>query len=306
METIRDFLDPASLNQWLPMLRTSGRVLVILVIAFLLIWASQRVIIAFRVYVSGRAATADQVKRVTTLGRVFRYIASVVITLVAGMLILSEFGISIAPILGAAGVVGIAVGFGAQSLIKDYFNGLLILLEDQVQQGDVVEVGGKSGFVVEVTLRYIRMRDYDGNIHFVPDGLVTTVTKKSREFAHSVIDVGVAYREDVEEALAVMRHVGDEMRKSDDFGPRILEDIEIVGVENWADSAVTLRCRLKVPPLEQWTIRREYLRRLKHAFDARGIEIPYPHLTIYAGQAKDGSAPPFRVVQPRPAQRSSA
>ena len=306
METIRDLLDPALLTQWLPMLRTGGRVLVILLIALLLIWASHRVIIAFRMYVSARAATLDQAKRVTTLGRVVRYVASVVISLVAGMLILSEFGISIAPILGAAGVVGIAVGFGAQSLIKDYFNGLFILIEDQVQQGDVVEVAGKSGLVEEVTLRYIRMRDYDGNVHFVPNGLVTTVTNKSRGFAHAVIDVGVAYREDLEEALAIMRRVGDEMRRSDDLGPRILEDIEIVGVENWADSAVTLRCRFKVLPLEQWNIRREYLRRLKRAFDAGRIEIPYPHLTVYAGQAKDGGAPPFHVVQPGHEKRSSA
>jgi small conductance mechanosensitive channel len=169
-----------------------------------------------------------------------------------------------------------------------------------------VEVAGKSGLVEEVTLRYIRMRDYDGNVHFVPNGLVTTVTNKSRGFAHAVIDVGVAYREDLEEAFAIMRHVGDEMRASDDFGPRILEDIEIVGVENWADSAVTLRCRLKVLPLEQWNIRREYLRRLKRAFDTSGIEIPYPHLTVYAGQAKDGSAPPFHFVQPRRENQSSA
>ena len=126
-----------------------------------------------------------------------------VITLIAGMLILSEFGISIAPILGAAGVVGLAVGFGAQSLIKDYFNGFFLLLEDQIHQGDVVDAGGKAGFVEDVTLRYIRMRDYEGNVHFVPNGQVTTVTNMSREFAQSLIDVGVAYRENVDEALAL-------------------------------------------------------------------------------------------------------
>lgn len=296
METIREFLDPAALNAWMPMLRTGVRVLVILLIAWVLIRVSHRMIKSFRLFISARAATADDANRFATLGRVFRYIASVVITLIAGMLILSEFGISIAPILGAAGVVGLAVGFGAQSLIKDYFNGFFLLLEDQIHQGDVVDAGGKAGFVEDVTLRYIRMRDYEGNVHFVPNGQVTTVTNMSREFSQSLIDVGVAYRENVDEALAIMRRVGGEMRACENYGPRILDDIEIVGVENWADSAVTLRCRIKVLPLEQWSVRREYLRRLKFAFDAEGIEIPYPHLTLYAGEAKDGSAPPFRVA----------
>jgi moderate conductance mechanosensitive channel len=120
------------------------------------------------------------------------------------------------------------------------------------------------------------------------------------------IDVGVAYREDIDEALEVMRRVGHEMRACADYGARILDDIEIVGVERWADSAVTLRCRIKVVPLEQWSVRREYLRRLKRAFDQAGIEIPYPHLTVYAGQAKDGSAPPFRVIPPRQDRQSAS
>lgn len=306
MEKMREFFDPATLNAWMPLLFAGGRVLVILLIASALIWLSHRTIKAFRIFISARAASVEDVKRIETLGRVFRYVASVIITLVAGMLILSEFGISIAPILGAAGVVGIAVGFGAQSLIKDYFNGFFLLLENQVHQGDVVEAGGKAGLVEEVTLRYIRMRDYEGNVHFVPNGLVTTVTNKGREFAQSLIDVGVAYRENVDDALEVMRRVGNEMRASQDYGLRILDDIEIVGVENWADSAVTLRCRIKVLPLEQWSVRREYLRRLKRAFDEAGIEIPYPHLTLYAGVAKDGSAPPFRVIHPSRQRPESA
>lgn len=306
METIREFFDPAALNAWMPMLRAGGRVLMILLMAWVLIRVSHRTIRSFRLFISARSASSDDAKRFATLGRVFRYIASVVITLVAGMLILSEFGISIAPILGAAGVVGVAVGFGAQSLVKDYFSGFFLLLEDQIHQGDVVEAGGKAGFVEEVTLRYLRLRDYEGNVHFVPNGQVTTVTNMSREFAQSLVDVGVAYRENVDEALEIMRRVGNEMRASENFGPRILDDIEIVGVENWADSAVTLRCRIKVLPLEQWSVRREYLRRLKYAFDAAGIEIPYPHLTVYAGEAKNGSAPPFRVVHsPRPETRSA-
>ena len=169
------------------------------------------------------------------------------------------------------------------------------MLENQIRQGDVVDIAGKAGLVEEVTLRYVRLRDYEGNVHIVSNGLITTVTNMSRGFAQAVMDIGVAYRENTDDVVGVMRAVGAEMRADPVFGPRILDDLEIAGVDKWADSAVSLRCRFKVKPLEQWGVRREYLRRLKLAFDARGIEIPFPHLTIYAGVAKDGTAPPFRV-----------
>ncbi|MBK6981883.1 MAG: mechanosensitive ion channel family protein [Betaproteobacteria bacterium] len=255
----------------------------------------QRAIRTLRSRIAARMDDREAIKRAETLGRVFRYLVAVVVSLVAGLLILGEFGISVAPILGAAGVAGIAVGFGAQSLVKDYFNGFFILLENQIRQGDVVNVADKGGLVEEVTLRYVRLRDYDGNVHFIPNGLITTVKNFSRDYAQSVIDVGIAYRENVDDAFAVMREVASGMRADEVYGPKLLADLEIAGVERWDDSAVVLRCRFKVAPLEQWSVRREYLRRLKHAFDARGIEIPYPHLTVYAGEAKDGSAPPFRM-----------
>jgi len=212
---------------------------------------------------------------------VIRNAATVVILLVAGMLVLGELGISVAPILATAGVAGIAIGFGAQSLIKDYFNGVFLLLEDQLRQGDVVEVAGKGGQVEEVTLRYVRLRDFDGHVHYVPNGEIKVVTNRTREYAHAVIEVGVAYAADPDAAFTAMREVARAMRAEPDWAQRIAEDIEIIGVERWADSAVILRARLKVvPAIEQWNVKREFLRRLKPAFDARGIEIPYPHLTL--------------------------
>lgn len=183
-------------------------------------------------------------------------------------------------------MVGLAIGFGAQSLVKDYFTGFFILMEDQIRTGDVVKVADIGGLVEDVTLRHVRLRDYDGNLHFVPNSLVTTVTNMSRTYAQAVIDIGVAYREDVDRVLDVMREVGEQLRADPGFGPRILDNIEIAGVEHLADSAVILGCRFKVRPLEQWNVRREYLRRIKAAFDAKGIEIPYPHLTLYAGSAR--------------------
>lgn len=217
---------------------------------------------------------SEELKRIETLSRVFRYIATIAIAVVAGMEVLHEIGISIAPILAAAGVVGVAVGFGAQSLIKDFFTGFFLLLENQIRQGDVVEVGGKGGLVEEVTLRYIKMRDYDGNVHFIPNGTITTVTNMSRGYAQSVIDVRVAYGASTDEVIKVMQQVGEELRKDKDYKYKILDTLEIAGVENWLESALVLRCRFKVLPLEQWGVKREYLRRLKYAFDNSGILIP--------------------------------
>jgi len=287
-----EFLNVA---QWDYAAVTLARVVLIAVVAWIALGVTRRLIRIFRTRITRAMDDPEQVKRVETLGRVFRYIAAVVILVIAITLILSELGIAVAPILGAAGVIGLAVGFGAQSLVKDYFAGFFILLENQIRQGDVVAIADKSGLVEEVTLRYVRLRDYDGNVHIVSNGLITTVTNMSRGFAQSVADVGVAYREDTDEAIGVMREVGAEMRADPLFGPKILDDLDVAGVDKWADSAVILRCRFKVRPLEQWNVRREFLRRLKKAFDARGIEIPFPHLTIYAGVARDGTAPPFRM-----------
>lgn len=272
-------------------------VIVIVLLAWLLLVLSRKLIRMFRDYMNERADSAEEGRRIETLARVFRYISTVIISLVAGMLALSELGISIAPILGAAGVVGIAVGFGAQSLIRDYFNGFFLLLENQIRQGDVVEVCGKTGKVEDITLRYVCLRDNEGNVHYVPNGQITTVTNKSRDYAYALIDVGVAYRERLEEVYAVIRETAAALRDDPAMAGRILEDVEIQGVQQWADSAVMVRCRIKTVPLEQWNVRRAFLGLLKEAFDAHDIEIPYPHLTLYAGQDKQGKAPPLRIEQ---------
>lgn len=270
---------------------TAARITVIIIAAWIVAALLQRAIRAFRVRIASRMDDREAVKRAETLGRVFRYMVTVVVSLIAGMLVLGELGVSVAPILGAAGVVGLAVGFGAQSLVKDYFTGFFLLLENQIRQGDVVNVGDHAGLVEQVTLRFVQLRDYNGNVHFVPNGQISTVVNMSRGFAQAVIDVGVAYRENVDEVIEVMREVGRAMRADATYGPKLLDDLEMAGVDQWADSAVVIRCRFKVAALEQWGVRREYLRRLKHAFDERGIEIPYPHVTVYAGQDKTGRAP---------------
>lgn len=228
----------------------------------------------------------EEKKRVETLGRVFRYITSVTIVVVTIMLALSEVGVSIAPLLATAGVAGIAIGFGAQSIVKDYFTGIVMLVENQIRQGDIVEVAGKAGFVEEVTLRYVRLRDYQGSVHFVPNGVITTVTNLSRNFAFAVIDIGVSYRADLDQVFDIMRDVSAALRHDPDFGNKILDDIEIAGVEQWADSAVMIKARIKVVALWHGPIRREFLRHLKIAFDANNIEIPFPQRVIYSKEEK--------------------
>lgn len=273
------------------------RVTLIIVAAWVLIAVLQRAIRTLRERIASRMDDRESTKRAETLGRVFRYLASVVVSLIAVMLVLAELGVSVAPILGAAGVVGLAIGFGAQSLVKDFFTGFFILLENQIRQGDVVKLGDHAGMVEVVTLRYVQLRDYDGNVHYVPNGHISTVINMTRGFSNAVMDIGVAYRENVDEVMAVMRQVAADLQKDPAFELKILAELEIAGVESLADSAVVIRCRFRTLPLEQWGVKREYLRRVKAAFDEHGIEIPYPHMTVYAGQDREGKAPAFPLQQ---------
>ena len=234
-----------------------------------------------------RVSGPEELPRITTVSRVLRYTATVVVVLVAGMLILSQLGISIAPILATAGVAGVAIGFGAQSLIKDYLSGFFLLIEDQIREGDVVEVAGKAGLVEEMTLRYVRLRDGDGYVHFVPNGEIKLVSNRTRGFARAVVDVGVGYGVDIDQALGVMREVGRAMRAHEQWKGRVPDDLEVLGVEKLDNSAVVLRVQLRVvPAIERDNVKREYLKRIKEAFAARGIEIPFPQLTLHSSPPK--------------------
>jgi len=297
MKMILESLGWKDLPGWLDLILSGWHVFLILLLAWVVLRIARRMTRLFRSHMAKQSDNPEELKRVETLSRVFGYIASVLIWAVATMLVLSELGISIAPILATAGVAGIAIGFGAQSLVRDYFNGLFILLENQIRQGDVVAVADKAGLVEEVTLRYVRLRDYEGAVHYIPNGAITTVTNRSRGFAFALVDIGVAYKENTDRVFEVMRKVAADLRADPVFGPRILEDLDLAGVDQWADSAVVIRCRFKVLPLEQWAVRREYLRRLKKAFDAEGIEIPFPHLTLYAGSDRNSPPMPLRLVE---------
>ncbi len=278
------------LRNWGPEVRTALRITMILALAWLVHAIAGRLVRRVRIVASARASGPENMKWIETVGRAVRYALSVVTLLVAGMLVLNEVGVSIAPILGAAGVVGLAIGFGAQSLIKDYFTGFFLLVENQIRVGDVVEIAGKSGLVEEVSLRKVRLRDYDGSVHYVSNGLITTVTNRSTEFAFALMDIGVAYKSNIDQAIDVLRQVALDLRQDPLLGPKIIDDLEVAGVESLGDSAIVLRSRMRVLPLAQWEVRRAFLKRIKEAFDACGIEIPFPHSTLYFGNSPPAGA----------------
>jgi small conductance mechanosensitive channel len=251
-----------------------GRIVVILIVAWLLQALAGRLVRAFRKVMERRHAAADEMRRIDTVGTAIRYFATVIVALIAGTLVLGELGISIAPILATAGVAGVAIGFGAQSLIKDYFSGFFLLLEDQIREGDVVEISGKAGEVEQVTLRYVRFRDGDGFVYFVPNGEIKMVVNRTRMFAYAIIDTAISGHQDVEPAFAAMREVGQALRKDPKIGTALLDDVEILGIERWELWGLGLRCRVKVLARERDNVRREFLRRLVGAFEAHGVKTP--------------------------------
>lgn len=264
--------DLNDLKQWGDVLRPTFRVILIWLLAWLAHAMIRRLLRALRGHIAARAEMHGElhdVRRIETLMNVFRYAANIVLAGMAVMLTLGQIGISITPLLATAGVAGIAIGFGAQSLVKDFFTGLFLLIENQISEGDMIEAAGKSGFVERVTLRHVRMRDYDGSVHFIPNSMITTVTNRSRGYVYAVIDISVRRQENLERVFGIMNGISDDMRRNAAFGPDVLDDLDIGGVEKVEDASIALRCRLKVRPGAQWRIRREFLRRMKAALDAQ-------------------------------------
>lgn len=234
-------------------------------------------------------------KRIDTLSSVINNLLNVLIVVIALITVLGQLGIEIGPILAAAGVVGLAIGFGAQSLVKDIINGFFILLEDQIRVGDVVEIGDNGGLVERVNLRMTVLRDLAGNVHFIPNGEISIVKNMTKGYSRYVFDIGVAYREDVDEVIAIMQAVDEELRNDSDFKEDILEPLEVLGLDKFGDSAITIKARTTTAPIKQWRVAREFNKRLKKAFDEKNVEIPFPHITLYMGQDKQGQAPPLSV-----------
>ncbi|MDF1586364.1 mechanosensitive ion channel domain-containing protein [Marinimicrococcus flavescens] len=234
--------------------------------------------------------------RARTVLPLLRKVVLGALSIVVGLVILSEIGIDIAPVLAGAGVIGLAVGFGSQKLVQDVITGVFLLLEDALAVGDVVTVAGIGGVVEDLSIRTIRLRDLSGAVHTIPFSSVDSVTNMTKDFSYYVASIGVAYREDTDEVARVCSGIVEEMRAEDAYRFDMLEPLEVLGVDALADSAVVVKARIKTRPGKQWGIGREFNRRMKKRFDELGIEIPFPHLTVYFGEAKDGTAPPAHLA----------
>ena len=264
----------------------------VIVAGFGLIRLSNATVLSLlRPRVLDRVRSRETGRKLQTLAPLAQTSVKLLVVLVGFLLILQLVGVETGPLLAGVGIFGLAVGFAAQSLIKDIINGLFILTEGSVGAGDVVDVGGVSGVVEKVTLRSVRIRDLSGNVHFVPNSTIEHVENMTKDYSRYLLDVGVGYREDTDEVAAVMKEVDEAMRQDPRYRRDMLEPIEIMGVDRFEDSAVIVRARLKTRPIQQWRIGREYNRRLKKAFDEKGIEIPFPHRTVYWGETRQGQIP---------------
>jgi moderate conductance mechanosensitive channel len=267
------------------------RVSVILLAAFIVQGLLRRVIrrikenvlVVMRRHSSG--SEIEMTKRADTLASIIRKALTTVLWFIATMTALRQLGFDLAPILAGAGVAGVALGFGAQSIVKDVISGFFLLVENQIRVNDVCVLNGTGGLVEEINLRTTVLRSLDGVVHIFPNGSITSISNMTREFSFYVFDVGVAYKEDTDRVSEVLREVGAGMQEDERFKDAILEPLEVLGVDKFDDSAVVVKARIKTQPIQQWAVGREMNRRIKKRFDELGIEIPFPHMSLYFGEA---------------------
>lgn len=283
-------LHPETVLEWL--VESGLRILLITTLAWLVIRVVEEVIGRLERQASeGTGVEAiENAKRVRTLGNLVQYVIGIFVTGAATLMVLRELNLDITPVLAGAGVLGLAVGFGAQSIVKDFFSGFFLILEDQVRVGDVAVVNGTSGLVESITLRKITLRDVEGTVHIFPNGNINTLANKTKDFSYAVVDASVAYEEDTDRVVDVLRSVGREFREDPQFRPATLDDLEVMGLDQLGPSAVVIRTRIKTRPQRQWEVARELRRRIKKRFDAEGIEIPYPKLSLHERRPGESSA----------------
>lgn len=269
--------------------QSSVRVLLIVIAAllgikFLRLGLNRLEVLLVRARESSESVPGAAAMRIRTLMNVLWTIVAGLVWFTAVLTILGQVGVNVTPILASAGVVGLAVGFGAQNLVKDFVSGFFLILENQIRVGDVAIINGTGGLVEAITFRTIVLRDQAAVVHVFPNGSINTLSNMTKDWSAYVIDIGVAYKEDTDRVIEVMRRVAGELQADPQFGSAMLEPIEIIGVDGFSDSAVIIKARLKTLPIKQWMVGREYRRRLKKAFDAEKIEFPLPHRTLALGE----------------------
>jgi small-conductance mechanosensitive channel len=276
--------------KWEDIIFSSMRILLILVLVWILsgIIRSMLTRLEHALVAKGHAegeVPSEAAKRAETLVKLLRQGVIIVLWVMAILLILRQLGVDVGPILASAGIVGVAVGFGAQHLVRDVIAGFFMILENQVRVGDVAVINGTGGLVERINFRTIVLRDLSGVVHTFPNGTIETLANMTRDWSAFVFDIGVAYKEDTDKVVEVLTRVGAELRQDPHFGALMVDDVEIFGVDKFADSSVVIKGRTKTLPIKQWEVGREYQRRVKKAFDQAGIEIPFPHLSVYFGEA---------------------
>jgi moderate conductance mechanosensitive channel len=279
----------ASLD-WVGIAATTVQIVIILFVARVAMSILQRPLRRLQDHLIKRGEAQGQpveetTKRADTLGRLLRQTVAVAVWITTSLVVLRELGVEIAPVLASAGVAGLAVGFGAQNLVRDVISGFFLILENQVRVGDVAIINGTGGLVEQINLRTMVLRDLTGTVHVFPNGSVNTLANLTQEWSAYVFDLGVAYKEDTDRVVEVIRGVGRELKADPHFGPLIIDEMEVFGVDAFGDSAVVIKGRLKTAPIKQWEVGREFMRRVKKAFDAERIEIPFPHRSLYFGEA---------------------
>jgi len=279
-------MDLSFLNIFKDSYQTFINIFIIIFIAFFG-WKTLSAIIKKKLDSLENSKDDAQTQRINTLFRILKNFVSIAILVVVIMLILSELGIEIGPLIAAAGVVGLAIGFGAQTLVKDIITGLFIILEGQITIGDIVEVAGHSGRVEAITIRTVRLRDVNGHLHVIPFSEVTTVKNITQDQDYHSFEIGVSYNEDVDHVIETIEKVGSDLQKDKDFKSKINGEIEVFGLDKFEDSSIIIKGRIPTVHKQQWVVRREFNRRVKLAFDKSGIEIPFPQTTIsYLGTKK--------------------
>jgi small conductance mechanosensitive channel len=229
----------------------------------------------------------ERERRIKTLVQIITFAAKILIFAVGGMTIIKEIGIDIGPILAGAGILGLAIGFGSQALVKDLVSGFFIIMENQIRVGDVVRIGDTAGLVEKITLRTVVLRDLDGIVHTIPNGEIATLSNMTYGWSRANLDIGVAYKENIDDVMKVLDNLGEKMFQEEKYNRVILEKPTILGLNSFDDSAVTVKMIIKTAPLKQWDVAREFRRRVKNEFDRLGIEIPFPNRTVYIRQDED-------------------
>ena len=238
-----------------------------------------------RPFDESKAAEMERQKRAKTISGILQKFVTAIIVGVTLMMLLLELSVNITPILTSVGVIGVALGFGAQQMVGDFIGGFFIIFENQLRVGDVAIINGTGGLVEEIQLRTTVLRSLDGTVHVFRNGTIDTISNMTRRFSYYVVDLGVAYKEDTDRVCQVVREVVAEMQTEEKYAHSILEPVDILGVDEFADSAVNIKLRIKTLPIKQWEVGREFRRRIKYRFDKEGIEIPFPHQSIYFGEA---------------------